>query len=418
LVLSGSALYGTALGGGSGGNGTVFALNTNGTGFTTLHAFSPISGGCPSCFNADGGGANSLVLSSNTLYGTAGNSGSSAYGTVFGVNIDGTGFTVLYSFGGSDGAGPSSLSLSDNTLYGVTGYGGNGFAGAVSGSGTIFSINTDGTGFTTLYSFSALGVNSLGGRTNSDGSLPRSLVMGGRVLYGPASYGGNAGSGDGSGTVFAINSDGTGFTVLHRFAAYNSQGKNADGAHPQAVVLSGGTLYGTANGGGVYGYGTIFSIVTNGTGFRLLHTFDGTNGAYPIRLVLAGNVLFVTGDGGNFSLNTDGTGFSNTGNYPSASGLVWSPGALFGTDRGGGYSGDVFALSLPFISPRLKISLAGANSVLTWPASPTIFTLESTTNVAPGPVWNLVSPAPVLVNGQNTVTNPISGPQQFYRLSQ
>ena len=39
LILSGNTLYGTTTGGGSSGNGTVFAINTDGTGFTTLHSF-------------------------------------------------------------------------------------------------------------------------------------------------------------------------------------------------------------------------------------------------------------------------------------------------------------------------------------------------------------------------------------------
>jgi len=33
-------------------------------------------------------------------------------------------------------------------------------------------------------------------------------------------------------------------------------------------------------------------------------------------------------------------------------------------------------------------------------------------------VWPAVSPGPVILNGQNIVTNPISGTRQFYRLSQ
>jgi hypothetical protein len=33
-------------------------------------------------------------------------------------------------------------------------------------------------------------------------------------------------------------------------------------------------------------------------------------------------------------------------------------------------------------------------------------------------VWITNSPAPVVIAGQNTVTNPITGPQQFFRLSQ
>jgi uncharacterized repeat protein (TIGR03803 family) len=40
LILSGTTLYGTAYGGGRSGDGTVFAININGTGFTNLHSFS------------------------------------------------------------------------------------------------------------------------------------------------------------------------------------------------------------------------------------------------------------------------------------------------------------------------------------------------------------------------------------------
>jgi len=44
--------------------------------------------------------------------------------------------------------------------------------------------------------------------------------------------------------------------------------------------------------------------------------------------------------------------------------------------------------------------------------------LQSTTNLVSPGAWTTVSPSPVIVNGQNTVTNPISGMRQFYRLSQ
>src|SRR5205809_462400 len=83
IVLSGPTLYGTAFYGGSSGNGTVFAVNTDGTGFTNLHSFTATSGpGC--CLNSDGAWPIAgLILSSNTLYGTASSFGSSGYGTVF-----------------------------------------------------------------------------------------------------------------------------------------------------------------------------------------------------------------------------------------------------------------------------------------------------------------------------------------------
>jgi uncharacterized repeat protein (TIGR03803 family) len=43
-----------------------------------------------------------LVLLSNTLYGTAFYGGSSGKGTVFAIQTDGTGFTNLHSFNGRD----------------------------------------------------------------------------------------------------------------------------------------------------------------------------------------------------------------------------------------------------------------------------------------------------------------------------
>jgi hypothetical protein len=72
-----------------------------------------------------------------------------------------------------------------------------------------------------------------------------------------------------------------------------------------------------------------------------------------------------------------------------------------------------------FSSPaQLTIIPSGTNVILTWSTNAVGFTLQSTTNLASPAVWNTNSPAPVVVNGQNTVTNLITGPQQFYRLSQ
>src|ERR1035437_4168022 len=66
---------------------------------TTLHSFagSPSDGARPTA---------GLILSGNTLYGTAFQGGSSGAGMVFTVNTDGTGFTNLHSFNYSDGANP------------------------------------------------------------------------------------------------------------------------------------------------------------------------------------------------------------------------------------------------------------------------------------------------------------------------
>ena len=327
---SGTILYGTASQGGNSYNGTVFAVNTDGTGFTNLHNFTALT----SNTNSDGAGPYAgLVLSGNMLYGTAAGGGSSGAGTVFALNTDGTGFTNLHSFAvvdygsnpytNSDGAGPGGLILSGNTLYGTAGRGGS------AGAGTVFRLNADGTGFTNLYIFSPLNYDSASPTaedTNSDGAWPNAgLILSGNTLYGTASRGGSAGNG----TVFALNTDGTGFTNLHSFAAgvlidFGQTFVNSEGVRPKAgLILLGNTLYGTAFTGGSSGSGTLFALDTDGTAFTNLYTFTPLNydsaspfgartnreGAMPnAGLLLSGNTLYGTASGGGSGGN--GTLFS------------------------------------------------------------------------------------------------------------
>ena len=459
LVLSGNILYGTTRNGASPQWGTVFAVNTDGSGFTTLYSFTDVSDGARPTAG--------LVLSGNTLYGTAVLGGSGNYGTVFAVNTDGTDFTTLYSFAAtndngiitnSDGAEPyCELVLSGNTLYGTTAVGASGLHGAV------FAVNTDGTGFTNLHIFTATaGTAGLSGAgTNGDGAVPRAgLILAGNTLYGTAAGGGSSGNG----TVFAVNTDGSGFRTLYSFTTITGTsgvagiGANGDGASPVArLILSGDTLYGTTFLGGSSGDGTVFAVKTNGTGFTTLYSFSAatapdpgaysfsgpnSDGAEPVAsLILSGNTLYGTataggssGDGTVFALNTDGTGFTNLYSFTSRTGppvansdgaapraeLVLADNTLYGTASTGGSSdaGTVFSLSLPPVTPpQLTITPSGANVILTWPATATGFTLQSTTNLGSSAIWTTNSPAPVVLNGQNVVTNPIAGAQQFFRLS-
>jgi uncharacterized repeat protein (TIGR03803 family) len=435
LVLSGNTLYGALYSGG------VFKLNTDGSGFSDVYGLSGDSGEGPD---------STLVLSGDTLYGTAYYGGTLDSGTVFKVNTDGTGFATLHDFTAapgplytnSDGTYPgSALALSGSTLYGTTYPGGSG------GNGTIFSVNTDGSDFTALHSFGAYASTNDG--TNSDGANPHGgVIVSGDTLFGTAFFGGALGWG----TVFALNTDGTGFTTLHNFTApVGSPLTNGDGAYPRArLMLSGNTLYGTTWQGGSSGAGAVFAVNTDGTGFATLHSFaaalgpgaTNSDGAYPrAGLVLAGNTLYgtaayggSTGSGTVFALNTDGSGFTilhtfssndyytnSDGAYPWA-GLVLAGDTLYGTTVQGGPSGSgtVFRISL---APQLIITSAGPNVILTWPTNLAGFsyagyTLQSTANLGPSAAWTSVSPAPVLVNGQYTVTNPVSGNQQFYRLGQ
>jgi uncharacterized repeat protein (TIGR03803 family) len=267
--------------------------------------------------------------------------------------------------------------------------------------------------------------------TNSDGAHPHAdLILSGNILYGTANGGGSAGWG----TVFAVNTDGTDFTNLYSFT------DGTDGAYPLGgLVLLSNTLYGTTTESTNGGYGTVFSINTDGTGFTNLYNFTNANdGASPQDgLIISGNTLYGTTESGGFSgggtvfaINTDGTGFMNLYSLTNGSdganpyaGLILSGNTLFGTAANGGSSdnGTVFSLSFP--SPQLGIILSGTNVILTWLTNGdglnyAGYTLESTTNLFSPVVWGPVSVTPVVVNGQNTVTNPISSAQQYYQLSQ
>jgi uncharacterized repeat protein (TIGR03803 family) len=243
----------------------LFSLNISGTGFTNLHSFTATSSSYPYT-NSDGACPVSLILSGNTLFGTAIQGGVSGNGAVFKLDTDGTGFTNLYSFTGgndvfgsypsytnSDGARPVAVVLLGNTLFGAAESGGS------NATGTLFALKTDGSSFTNLHIFAAASQNSSHYLTNLDGFQPIGIILSGNTLYGAAEYGGT----NGSGTLFALNTDGRHFTILYGFTTPSDAlpATNTDGKWPVAgVMLSGSTLYGTALEGGSSGYGTVFSF--------------------------------------------------------------------------------------------------------------------------------------------------------------
>jgi uncharacterized repeat protein (TIGR03803 family) len=444
LTLSGSTLYGTTteLGVPSTGYGTVFRIKIDGTGFSNLYNFTATASDPSTGANTNGGGAYpqaSLIISGSTLYGTATSGGAWGNGTVFAINTNGTGFTNLYSFSkaasdpslgqytftNSDGANPyGSLILSGSTLYGTTYQCGSG------GGGTVFSVNTDGTGFTNLCNFNG-----------TNGAFPQaSLLLSGSTLYG-TTYGGVNGSvNGGGGTVFAINTNGIGLTNLYRFTTPANNGgyvyTNSGGAYPQgSLIISGGRLYGTTYEGGSGGGGTVFAINTNGTGFTNLCIFDGSNGAYPkAGLIFSSTTLYGTtsqggswGNGTVFAINTDGTGFTNlysfTSTYPAFGigtgstnsdganpydSLVLSGSILYGTTQLGGIEGYgiVFALTLP--PPNLNIQPANGAVILNWNDPAATYILRAATSV--DGVYTNVTGA------TSPYTNSITGSQQFFRL--
>lgn len=184
LCLLGDTLYGVTSLGTTNGNGNIFKIGTNGSGFAVLHTFTITSG--PNLTNRDGarprGG---LVASGQTLYGTAGSGGGSGLGTVFKMDTDGSNFGTLHTFTNRDGAMPlGDLLLSGDLLFGTTVSGGHFF------QGSVFAMRTNGVAFTNLYSFPAA-PGSPG--TNSDGTSPHAgLILSGNTLYGTAFRGGSS----------------------------------------------------------------------------------------------------------------------------------------------------------------------------------------------------------------------------------
>lgn len=78
---------------------------------------------------------------------------------------------------------------------------------------------------------------------------------------------------------------------------------------------------------------------------------------------------------------------------------------------------DGLVTTVPAIyTPPLSVMASGNNVVLTWPTNVAGLRLKSATSLT-GAVWNVVSTPPAIVNGLNTVTNPITSGQRFFRLS-
>jgi uncharacterized repeat protein (TIGR03803 family) len=372
LLLSSNVLYGTTTSGGSGSYGTVFRINTDGTDFTNIHTFAATDGDSPMA---------GLIMSSNVLYGTTTEGGYPYYaGTVFRMNTDGSHFTNIYEFtAGNDGAGPeAALVLSDDTLYGVTSTG-----GSNSGTGVIFSVSTSGKNFTPLFTFLKVGSGAFG--TNATGGTPRTrLVLDGDTLYGAASRGGT----NGTGVIYSINTSGSGFTIVHAFGpgAYNGYGDytNTDGETPEGdLFLSGDTLYGSTIAGGlsVNYAGALFSVNTDGSGFTNIYFFQPVYDSDSIYIggagPFAGPILV-----------------SNTLYGPTTQGGVNSTGNIYAINLSG-------ASSAP---PSLAFQVVSNSLSLTW----TNASLQATPSLDL-PFTNVpsaISPYPVTNNAA----------QQFFRL--
>lgn len=229
---AGTGLYGTALFGGTSGDGTVFKYGFDGK-FTVLHTFDGTDGEFPE---------HGLTRdSAGNFYGVTAFGGSGGQGTVFKIAPDGT-FTTLYNFTGGTADGGFLYgtvdSDKDGNLYGST------VDGGAHGYGTVFKLAPDGT-LTTLYNFTG----------GTDGGGPEGdMLKAGKNLFSTSTSGGDPSCQ--CGTIYEVNIA-TGIEkVLHAFTSADG------GGYAAGLVKQKGTrvFYGTTQSYGAHGNGVVFSV--------------------------------------------------------------------------------------------------------------------------------------------------------------
>lgn len=266
-----------------------------------------------------------LLAANGKLYGTTVLGGKYGNGVIFSIKPSG-GLRLVHQFLFEGSAPYAGLTAVQGAFYGTLSAGGEFLAGSVykmTSSGTVsallpFDNDEVGDGVGPQSKLAALGsvlygTTSKGGTHGqgtifsvttggtqhtlysftggTDGEMPTAgMAIAGSTLFGTTSQGGANGSLCG-GTLFSIGTNGSNFKVLHAF------GGGTDGDCPVGQLFAwNGKLYGETNGGGTHGGGTVFVIATNGSGYRVLHNFGFKNeGHYPAAgAIVAGNVLYGT----------------------------------------------------------------------------------------------------------------------------
>lgn len=328
--------YGTTPVGGHYGGGVFFRVTPSGE-LTNLYNFCSLS----KCADGTSPWSTPVLGADGNFYGTTNLGGNSEKaGTIYRMTRAGK-LTTLYSFCPTspcnDGAYPIGLvQASNGNFYGVTANFGAG------NNGTIFEISRSGV-FKVLYSFCS--------QANcADGSEPYAGLMQASDgnLYGTTAKGGAYGNG----LVYWISPAGK-FKTIHSFCALTLC---ADGATPYAGLVQDarGNFYGTTFYGGANSFGTVYEITAAGH-FVVLHSFDNTDGSYPISAVIVasdgnlygtasnsdtfgGTIFEITAAGKFTSLYSFCTTTGCAGKNPDDPLLQATDGTFYGTTSGGGTS--------------------------------------------------------------------------------
>ena len=405
-------LYGTTAAGGVSNAGAIFRVNPDGSEFATIKSFLVSDGAGP-----QGG----LALAPNGfLFGATYSGGISNFGTIFKISTNGSGFQVLHHFtGGTDGKNPRAdpIVASDGAIYGVT------YFSDSATRGTIYKINPDGSGYTVLHRFAG----------TPDGQQPAARLLQGSdgMLYGTTVFGGSSSQ---FGAIYKMSLDGSFYLVIH-------VPQTGEGRSYQAGLCesANGFLYGTTYYGGSSGAGTVFRMDTSGNNYSTIRSFQTTGGdaQNPNTELLEDADGFLyggayaggAGGGALFKLKNDGTEYAvlrsctslATGDFSTPNSLIrHSNGLLYGTMQwgGSGAAGCVYALTSSPLPPRVLALSTSANSnfVQFATTSHAQYEVQRSTNLSS---WTVLVTSNAPANGNLTFPdlNPPQ-PAAFYRLHQ
>jgi uncharacterized repeat protein (TIGR03803 family) len=190
----------------------------------------------------------------------------------------------VFAGGRGEGAYPSALTYWKGSLYGTTFQGGDLNCPLQNGCGTVFKLTPSAkckpTGWCEKVLYQFLG--------KTDGMEPAGGVIADSDgnLYGTTETGGE-GCNDGCGTIFKLSVSKvspTGYkeSILYRFPPRAGTFVGKFGSSPQGPLYraANGALYGTAQGGGTQGFGTVFEF-TPERKLIVMHYFGGPDGAAP-----------------------------------------------------------------------------------------------------------------------------------------
>lgn len=304
IVQIGSWLLTLHENGGSMGHGSILKIKTDGSRSLRWPMWDAAT--------SDIATADTLLFGAKRLGGTEGN------GLMFRTNLSGSTWTTIFNFPYNFSWPQYNFIVKGEKIYGSA-------YEAFCGNGYLFSLNSDGSGFTQItqlvseyarvslvyqdyiYGLVWLGAEEGGNfpaRIKMDGSEsevfdgpanPASLLLIDDLLYGIT---GSGGGDNGLGTLWRMNPDGTELEILHHFTQ--------EEGWPYKIRYNGDVFNGVSIYGGEQSMGRIFRFDKSGANYRkILDISDWTDGAYPYEFTVSGDTLYgLTLAGGNYGSGT------------------------------------------------------------------------------------------------------------------